>query len=97
MSAFAIFVTIKLKPGNFEEYMMHIEHDREGALRDEPGCQLFHILTPPDSKDTVYLYEVYDDEEAFDNHQKTPHFVRYVQETEELIAERIIQRLERVD
>ena len=97
MSAFAIFVTIKLKPGNLDDYLSHIEHDAEGALRDEPGCQLFHILIPEGKEDIVHLYEVYDDEAAFDNHQQAPHFPRYVQETAPLIEERIIQRLERVD
>ena len=100
MSAFAIFVTIKLKPGCLENYMTHILHDAESARRDEPGCQLFHILAPEvqpgDGTNIVHLYEVYDDEDAFDVHQKTPHFTRYIQETADLVAERTIQRFESV-
>jgi len=93
MPAFAIFVTIKLKPRSLKAYLGHIQLDAEGALKDEPGCQMFHILLPEEGGDVVHLYEVYDSEDAFNNHQKTPHFTKYIRDTEALVKERIIQRL----
>lgn len=97
MSTFAIFVTLKLKPGCLEDYLMQIRLDAQGALKDEPGCQLFHILTPEEGGDVVHLYEVYDNEAAFKAHQESPHFTHYVKATEDLVDERIIQRLGMVD
>ncbi len=96
MSAFAIFVTINLKPNCFDDYMTQIQLDAEGARKDEPGCQLFHILVPEEGGNIVHLYEVYETEKAFKIHQQTPHFTRYIKATESLVQLRTIQRLEKI-
>ena len=95
MAEFAIFVTIKLKPGQRDAYLNEIAKDRDGALNLEPGCSLFHVLQPEDGDDTVHLYEVYDDEAAFVAHQGMAHFKQYVEDTKDLIADRKIERLTR--
>ena len=103
MTNFAIFVTIKLKPDCLDAYLPLIHVDASSALRDEPGCLLFHILRPEIGKeesgekeggDVLHLYEVYESEEAFKAHQQSPHFTHYIKETEALVEERIIQRLD---
>jgi autoinducer 2-degrading protein len=78
------------------DYLPLIQVDAESALRDDSGCQLFHILRPEKGVDVVHLYEVYDSEEAIKLHQNSPHFAHYVKACEALVEERIIQRLERV-
>ena len=94
MTTFVIFAEIKLKPDCLDAYIPLIKYDAEHALRDEPGCKLFHILLPEESSgDVVLLYEVYESEEDFKAHQQTPHFTHYFKETESLVEERIIQRL----
>ena len=90
---YAIFATVKLKPGCAAAYMPLIQVDAETALKEEPGCQFFHILASETDTDTVYLYEVYDTEEAFRAHQQSTHFLHYVEETKTLVEERIIQPL----
>ena len=94
MTTFVIFAEIKLKPNCLNAYIPLIKYDAEHALRDEPGCKLFHILLPEESSgDVVHLYEVYESEEDFKTHQQPPHFTHYFKETESLVEERIIQRL----
>jgi len=47
--------------------------------------------------DEFVLYEKYVDEDAFDSHRKTPHFVAYIQgEVIPLLIERIWQRYDEV-
>ncbi len=49
------------------------------AARDtEPGCRTFDILVDPNDPASAMLYEVYDDEAAFEAHQKTSHFKKYL-------------------
>jgi (4S)-4-hydroxy-5-phosphonooxypentane-2,3-dione isomerase len=76
-----------------DEYLKHIQRDAKGARESEAGCELFHILLPEGVSDTVHLYEVYESEDAFNHHQKTPHFTSYVEATKAIVEERIIQRL----
>ncbi|MDH4095464.1 MAG: antibiotic biosynthesis monooxygenase, partial [Betaproteobacteria bacterium] len=58
------------------------------AARREPGCRQFEVLADPADKTKVMLFEVYDDEKAFEVHQQTPHFKKYLSEAVPLLAAR---------
>lgn len=84
---FVLSVDIKLKPENVEVWMKKaLENAREA--RKEPGCRQFDVLVDPDDKTRVMLYEVYDDEKAFEQHQQTAAFKKYVAEAVPLLASR---------
>jgi autoinducer 2-degrading protein len=80
-------VEIKIKPENVERWMkMALENAREA--RKEPGCRQFEVLVDPKDKTKVLLFEIYDDEKAFEAHQATPHFKKYLAEAVPLLASR---------
>jgi autoinducer 2-degrading protein len=85
--SFALQVEIRIKPENVEAFMAKcLENGREA--RKEPGCRTFDVLVDPNDKAKVMLYEVYDDEKAFEAHQQTPHFKKYLAEAVPLLASR---------
>ncbi len=92
MNPFAILVTIKLKPGMGDAFRPIIMENGAASVRDEPGCQQFQIMTAEDDPDSYFFYEVYDSAEAFETHHRQPHFLKFREETQEMIAERAIQR-----
>ena len=49
------------------------------ATRAEPGCVTFVAYRANDDPDRFLLYEQYVDEDAFQAHRRTPHFVKYVE------------------
>jgi autoinducer 2-degrading protein len=80
-------VNIKIKPENVERWLkMALENAREA--RKEPGCRQFEVLVDPKDKTSVMLFEIYDDEKAFETHQATPHFKKYLAEAVPLLASR---------
>jgi len=85
--SFVLVVNIKIKPENVERWMkMALENAREA--RKEPGCRQFEVLVDPKEKTKVLLFEIYDDEKAFEAHQATPHFKKYLAEAVPLLASR---------
>ena len=48
------------------------------ASREEDGIQVYEAYVNPDEPRVFRLFEIYDDQEAFDFHAKTPHFKKYV-------------------
>jgi len=85
--AFVLVVNIRIKPENVERWMsMALENAR--AARKEPGCRQFEVLVDPKDKAKVMLFEIYDDEKAFEAHQQTPHFKKYLAEAVPLLASR---------
>lgn len=44
------------------------------SLASEPDCHCFDVLTDPDRPDEVFLYELYNDADAFQFHLDSSHF-----------------------
>jgi quinol monooxygenase YgiN len=85
--SFVLVVNIKIKPENVERWMKTaLENAREA--RKEPGCRQFEVLIDPKDKTKVLLFEIYNDEKAFEAHQATPHFKKYLAEAVPLLASR---------
>ena len=85
--AFVLVVSIRIKPENVDRWIkMALENAREA--RKEPGCRQFEVLVDPKEKTKVLLFEIYDDDKAFEAHQQTPHFKKYLAEAVPLLASR---------
>ncbi len=84
---FVLVVNLKIKPENVESFMQKLSGNAREA-RKEPGCRQFEVLFDPKDRTKVLLFEVYDDEKAFEAHQQTPHFQKYLAEAVPLLASR---------
>ena len=85
--SFVLMVNIRVKPESVESFMKKLG-ENAAAARKEPGCRQFDVLVDPKDRTKVMLYEVYDDEKAFEAHQQTPHFKKYLAEAVPLLASR---------
>jgi autoinducer 2-degrading protein len=85
---FVLQVSIKIKPESVDAFMKKLD-DNARAARTEPGCKQFEVLVDPNDRTKIMLYEVYKDEAAFEAHQATPHFKKYVAEAVPLLADRV--------
>ncbi len=92
MSHFAIVVTIKLKSGTAEAFRSLILENAAAAKRDEPDCHRFDVLVSEEDDHTYYFYEEYTDAAALETHRGMPHFKKYWDATEDMIAERNVAR-----
>ena len=80
-------VNIRIKPENVDAFMKMLLENAKAA-RAEPGCQQFEVLVDPADKTKVMLFEVYDDQKAFDMHQAGAAFKKYLAEAVPLVASR---------
>jgi len=85
--SFVLEVRIRIKPDSVDAFMAKLA-DNAKAARTEPGCRTFDVSVDPNDKTSVMLYEVYADEKAFQAHQETPHFKKYLAEAIPLLASR---------
>ena len=93
MSRFAIIVTIKLKSGMAEAFKPHILANAQAAVRDEPDCHLFYVSQSEDDPDTFVFYEVYTNAAALEVHREQPHFKKFYEDANHMVADRSIQRV----
>ena len=85
--SFVLEVKIRVKPESVDAFMAKLAENAKAA-RTEPGCRTFDVSVDPNDKTSVMLYEVYADETAFQTHQETPHFKKYLAEAVPLLASR---------
>jgi quinol monooxygenase YgiN len=91
---FVLAVMIRIKPENVEQFMAQaLANGRE--TRKEPGCRQFEVLVDAAERTKVMLFEIYDDEKAFEAHQQTPHFKKYATEAVPLLESRERHMLQR--
>jgi quinol monooxygenase YgiN len=85
--SFVLQVNIRIKPENVDAFMQKLQANA-AAARKEPGCRQFDVLVDPQDRTKVMLYEVYDDDKAFELHQQGAAFKTYVAEAVPLLASR---------
>jgi autoinducer 2-degrading protein len=66
----AMWVKVRIKPEERDNFLKAIEVDALGSEGDEPGCLRFNVLHDAEDENTYYFYEVYKDQAALDEHRK---------------------------
>ena len=97
MSKYAIFVTIKVKPGTADKFRQLIVKNAQAARTREPDCHAFFVSTAENDPECFHFFEVYSHKAALDVHRKQPHFLESFAVATDLMQERTVQGLEVVD
>ena len=92
MSKLVILVEVTTKPGAQPAFAAAIGANAR-ASNTEPGCRRFDVCTDPAAPERVTLYEIYDDEAAFDAHMRTPHYLEFATASKPLIETIAVRRL----
>lgn len=71
---YAITVEFRIRPGHESAFMARMREQSENSLNREPGCRQFDVCSDPADAGRVFLYEVYSDEAAFQEHLESAHF-----------------------
>ena len=77
MSKFAVVATYDIAPEQIDVFLPLLMAHRDRCLRDEQGTLRFDILQPDHN---LMLYEVYEDEAAFQAHRNGKSVARFMQE-----------------
>jgi len=91
MAKFAIVATFDIAAGRMDEFLPLLLAHRDRCLKDEPGTLRFDVLRPRNEENKVMLYkvmlyEVYEDDAAFQIHWNGPSVARMRAETTEMVA-----------
>lgn len=73
---FSMIIVYQVKPEHREALLEAVLTDAQTSLRVEPGCIRVDVHQDNQDPNRLYLYEVWEDEEAHEAHRQTPHFAR---------------------
>jgi len=91
MARLAVVAQFRTKPGCRDKFVEHALVDARASVANEAGCRRFDVLVPGDGEERVVLYEIYDDQAAFDAHLKTPHLAAFRAGIADLVEERDVR------
>ncbi len=92
---FVVVVTFELAPGQREAFLPLMHRNAQASAETEPGCRQFDVCTDPDRPEAIFLYEVYDDREAFGAHCRTDHFLAFDLETQDMVHSKQVRFFDR--
>ena len=72
---------IEVNEGYLEEYLAAAHNVGTKSVEIEPGVICIFPMQVKDSPNTIRILEIYRDEEAYQAHLQTPHFLEYKQGT----------------
>ncbi len=78
---------VKAKAGKKEELAEFFRWDGQVAKETEPGTLRFEFYDDPNDVDALYVYEAYQDEEAFDVHKTHEPYQKWRAEVRPNLAE----------
>jgi (4S)-4-hydroxy-5-phosphonooxypentane-2,3-dione isomerase len=94
LSGYVITVDFEIEPAELRDFLALVRENAKRSLADEPGCRRFDVATPRDGGTHVFLYEIYDDEAAFQAHLRTPHYKAFAVATKAMVKDRKILALD---
>ncbi len=69
-----VVVTIEVKSEFMDRFITAMLENARNSITHEPGCFRFDVVRDEQNRNRVYLYEVYRDKSAFEDHMKMPHY-----------------------
>jgi quinol monooxygenase YgiN len=87
---YAVCVTFQIKAGKSEEFMSLMQKQANNSLTLEEACHRFDVCTDLTKPDEVFLYEIYEDAEAFQVHLASDHFKAFDVAIQPLLASKTV-------
>ena len=92
-----VTVTFILKPGARDKFLPLMMENARLSVSLEPGCRQFDVCARHDVDEEVFLYEVYDNEDAFSAHLAMQHYLEFTESVGPLISEKTVKTYSMLD
>lgn len=83
---FAVVVSFQIRPERIEAFLPLVLQNARTSLEQEPGCHQFDVATDAARPNEVFLYELYTDAAAFEQHLATENFRTFDAAVAEMIV-----------
>ncbi|WP_426415198.1 putative quinol monooxygenase [Aestuariirhabdus sp. LZHN29] len=93
---YVIWVEFEVKAQKLSEFVEAVTQNARLSLL-EPGCHQFDVCVSTEKEAGIALYEIYDDEAAFDVHLKTKHFSEFNDAVSDWVLSKRVVAYERIE
>jgi 4-carboxymuconolactone decarboxylase len=76
---------LEIDPAQLDAYKGALKEGVETALRVEPGVLMLYAMADAENPTHITLLEIYSNEEAYQAHLQSPHFLKYKTGTKDMV------------
>ncbi|MGU7999888.1 putative quinol monooxygenase [Streptococcus suis] len=91
---FLKFAQVQVEAGSEKAFERSVLLNMQTSIKEEAGVLAMYAVKDSQQSNRYYFYEVYASEKAYEDHRLTPHFQRYISESQDLVEEKNLQDLE---
>ena len=88
---YVVTVEFVVRPQHVEAFHRAMQQQARNSLTCEPDCRQFDVCVDPQTRERLFLYEVYTDEAAFKAHLATAHFLDFDATVQDWVERKTIQ------
>lgn len=92
---YVITVLFTVHSAHRVDFMAEMIKNARISLEREPGCQQFDVCTAIDNANTIFLYEVYESQAAFEAHLASEHFRQFNLQTQSWVKVKVVNAFTR--
>ena len=76
---------LEIDPAQIDTYRALLAEEIKASVDNEPGALMLHAVSEKERPEQVRILEVYADQEAYEAHLRTPHFLKYKKCTADMV------------
>ena len=84
---YIILAPLQVKGEYKDQFVKAMLDDAKSSVNNEPGCLRFDVIQDAKEANRIWVYEVYEDEEAFQSHLNSPHFFKWRETTKDWLEQ----------
>ncbi|MBT8414507.1 MAG: antibiotic biosynthesis monooxygenase [Boseongicola sp.] len=93
---YAVCVTFHIRLDAVDQFLTRMHQQARDSLSKEEDCYRFDVCSDVDRPGVVFLYELYKDRNAFDEHSRSDHFLSFNSEVAPLTLEKAVSTFQDV-
>lgn len=74
---YIVTVNFSVKTDKLQSFTSAMLQQAKNSMSMESGCHQFDVCFDPEQENHCFLYEVYDDRAAFEEHLQSAHFIEF--------------------
>ena len=90
---FVITVDFEIKNEYLDQFRSRVLQQAKNSLNKEEKCLIFDVCFDEKNKNKVFLYEIYQDKDAFDHHLKSDHYLNFDKDVQNWVTKKIVKQL----
>ena len=90
---FVIAVDFEIKNEYVNQFRSRVLQQAKDSLNNEEKCLIVDVCFDEKDSDKVFLYEIYQDKNAFDYHLKSDHYLSFDKDVKNWVIKKTVNQL----